>query len=110
VTLRRLAVTYDRFSSAGLPLAATTNLQLQGFEIRYPAQNPTSGGLAGRASHTVVAGESLIGVATATYGTPRSWRAVAEANGLDDPLRLTPGRQLYLPSREELASPEGAQR
>jgi nucleoid-associated protein YgaU len=110
VSLRRLAVTYDRFSSAGVPLAATTNLQLQGFEVRYPSTNPTSGGPAGRASHTVVAGENLVGLATATYGTPRSWRAVAEANGLDDPLRLTPGRQLYLPSREELASPEGARR
>jgi hypothetical protein len=110
VSLRRLAVTYDRFSPAGIPLAATANLQLQGFEVRYPPTNPSSGGPAGRAAHTVVAGENLIGLATAAYGTPHSWRAVAEANGLDDPLRLPPGRRLYLPSREELTDPEGARR
>jgi nucleoid-associated protein YgaU len=110
VSLRRLAVTYDRFSPAGIPLAATANLQLQGFEVRYPPTNPSSGGPAGRAAHTVVAGENLIGLATTAYGTPHSWRAVAEANGLDDPLRLPPGRRLYLPSRAELTDPEGARR
>jgi hypothetical protein len=107
VSLRRIAVTYDRFSPAGQPLAATANLQLQGYEIQYDYTNPTSGGLPGRAAHTVVAGENLVGLATSTYGTPRSWRALAVANGLDDPLRLPPGRQLYLPSREELNDPKG---
>ena len=44
-------------------------------------------------------GQTLAGIAAREYGDPRAWRAIAEANGLDDPLALAPGRHLVLPGR-----------
>ena len=51
-------------------------------------QNPTSGGVVGRRSVTIDAGDTLSAVAFAEYGNPNMWRALAEANNIDDPLRL----------------------
>jgi nucleoid-associated protein YgaU len=31
------------------------------------------------------------------YGDPTRWRAIAEANGIDDPLALRRGRTLSIP-------------
>jgi hypothetical protein len=56
----------------------------------------------GRSQHLLAEGENVIGVATAKYGTPHAWRAVADANGLDDPLRVRSGRMLHLPGPSEL--------
>jgi hypothetical protein len=64
--------------------------------------NPTSGGAPGRRSHIVTAGENLQAISTATFGAPKYWRAVAESNGLDDPLRVRPGQHIYLPNFGEL--------
>jgi nucleoid-associated protein YgaU len=69
--------------------------------------NPTSGGLPGRKRHIVGHGESLPLIAAQTYGHPGLWRAVAHANGIDDPFRMTPGRVLFLPSVSELSAAQG---
>jgi len=47
------------------------------------------------------AGDSLPAVAYREYGNPNLWRALAEANGVDDPLRLRPGTSLLVPSRSD---------
>ncbi|MGW7310516.1 peptidase M23, partial [Streptomyces sp. NPDC054835] len=36
------------------------------------------------------------------YGDATRWRVIAEANGIDDPMRLSPGTELLLPSAAEL--------
>jgi nucleoid-associated protein YgaU len=38
------------------------------------------------------------------YGDSAAWRAIAEANGIDDPTRLTNGVELVLPAAEEVRS------
>jgi len=50
--------------------------------------------------HTVADGDSLPSVAYANYGDATRWRTIAEANGIDDPLRLRRGHQLSIPSLE----------
>jgi nucleoid-associated protein YgaU len=106
VTVKDVNITYTKFGSDGVPLAATvTKITLQCYGPNRPGTNPTSGGLPGRSSHVLVSGESLVGLANSTYGSPRAWRALAEANGLDDPLRLAPGHPIYLPSPRELHQP-----
>jgi nucleoid-associated protein YgaU len=52
-------------------------------------------------THTVVEGDSLQSIAYAEYGNPGLWRAVAEVNGIDDPMRPPTGASLLLPSPEE---------
>jgi nucleoid-associated protein YgaU len=44
-------------------------------------------------------GQSLATIASAEYGDPRAWRIIADANGIDNPLRLAPGTRLLLPAR-----------
>ena len=50
----------------------------------------------------MVAGDSLASIAYREYGAPAYWRALAEANGIDDPLRLRPGTRLLVPPAEEV--------
>ena len=49
--------------------------------------------------HTVVQGDTLSGLAGAFLGDPAQWRLIAQANKIDDPLDLPPGKQLVIPSR-----------
>ncbi len=52
--------------------------------------------------HRVVAGDSLQSLAWREYGNATAWRAIAEANGIDDPSRLPAGTELVLPAAEEV--------
>jgi hypothetical protein len=103
-TLARCQVKYIRFDESGnaTRAEATITLNITPDTILDLLTNPTSGGAPGRRSHLVTAGESLPAVALHNYGEPKHWRAVAQTNGIDDPLRLRPGRHLYLPNPEEL--------
>jgi nucleoid-associated protein YgaU len=107
VLMTRAEVKYERFDITGTPIRATVSIDLQPVaENPLQQQNPTSGGLPGRSGHLMVSGDTLPGVALAAYGRPGRWRALAEANQLDDPLRVRPGSVLYVPSRSELADGE----
>jgi hypothetical protein len=95
---------YTMFMPDGTPLRAVCQLSLE--EIPVPEQqgtpakpqNPTSGSAHSTHAHTVIAGDSLASIAYDTYGDPTRWRDVAEANDINDPLRLTPGARLLLPA------------
>ena len=50
---------------------------------------------------TTVVGDTLQSVAFREYGRPTYWRAIAEANGIEDPLRLAAGTELLIPPRGE---------
>ncbi|GAB1644644.1 LysM peptidoglycan-binding domain-containing protein [Krasilnikovia sp. MM14-A1259] len=97
-------VTYTRFHPSGQPTRAevTIRMQQQPSLLSLLATNPTSAGLPGRKAHTVTAGDSLARIATDQYGAPGRWRQLAEANGIDDPLRVRPGDRVYLPNPEEM--------
>jgi nucleoid-associated protein YgaU len=49
-------------------------------------------------SHVVATGETLGAIAYRYYSDCATWRQIADANALDDPRRLMPGRQLTVPS------------
>jgi hypothetical protein len=102
VNLTSVKITYERFTSAGTPVRATADLGFQSAPDPPTPTNPTSGGLAGRRGHVVIAGENLQHIATANYGRPGAWRALAAANGIEDPLAVQPGMLIYLPASAEL--------
>lgn len=52
--------------------------------------------------HRVVAGDTLQSLAWREYGEASAWRAIAEANNIDDPSRLRSGTELVLPAAEEV--------
>ena len=97
-------VKYTLFTAAGLPIRATCTVTLEEISGDPPKQNPSSGGLVPRRVHTLVEGDTLAGIAYREYGDPSLWRAVAAANGIDDPMRLRPGSSLLLPAVDELAT------
>jgi nucleoid-associated protein YgaU len=107
--LKDVTITYVRFDSSGEPTRATVkvNIKEEPSLLAMLPTNPTSGGLPGRKRHVVSHGESLPLIAARSYGHPGLWRALAAANGIDDPFRMTPGRALLLPSVTELSGQGG---
>ncbi|MET9359021.1 LysM peptidoglycan-binding domain-containing protein [Streptomyces sp. NPDC006617] len=93
---------YTLFSTTGVPIRATCQVSLVEIPGPTKGQNPTSGALTAQRVHRVVAGDSLQSLAWREYGSANSWRAIAEANGIDDPSRLPTGTQLMLPAAEEV--------
>ncbi|MFF2625360.1 LysM peptidoglycan-binding domain-containing protein [Kitasatospora griseola] len=92
---------YTRFAHDGTPLRATCQVTLTEVGGADLGQNPTSGAIDPTGVHRVVAGDSLALIAWSAYGHPPGWRAIAEANGIDDPARLELGSVLTLPVMEE---------
>lgn len=95
-------VTYSLFGTTGVPIRATCRMSLHEIPSTTKGQNPTSGALTARSVHRVVAGDSLQSLAWREYGNASAWRAIAEANGIDDPTRLPTGIELVLPAAEEV--------
>jgi nucleoid-associated protein YgaU len=90
---------YQLFSSDGEPIRAKVTIAIKEYAPRTPGQNPTSGTLVPQHSRILRTGDTLASVAWEEYGDPTLWRELAEANGIDDPLRLAPGTQLLVPRR-----------
>jgi hypothetical protein len=104
--INQLNVQYLLFRADGTPIRATAKLELMQVEkaVAKPAPtspkkpgNPTTRGVADLRSHVVRDGDSLQSIAYASYGDPTRWRAIAEANGIDDPLALRRGHVLGVP-------------
>ena len=98
-----VTASYTLFSSTGVPIRARCKLSLNEIPTKTAGQNPTSGALTARRVHRVVAGDSLQSLAWREYGNANVWRAIAEANGIDDPARVRPGTELVLPAAEEVS-------
>jgi nucleoid-associated protein YgaU len=99
--LKQVSAKFTLFGGDGTPLRATANVTLEEVPDEPGAQNPSSGGVAGRRTHVVLEGDTLHSIAFGEYGDPALWRGVAAANGVDDPLRLAPGTRLLVPPRAE---------
>lgn len=121
VLLKTVTATYTRFAADGVPIRAKVTLRLEQCgeapasaagpgrpAVAKGAMNPTSGGLPGRSAHRLLETETLPGLARRTYGDATGWRAIAEANGVDDPLRLRPGTVLLLPAPIEVEPRRGS--
>ncbi len=94
-----LTLNFTYFSSTAVPLRARASLSLRQWqdEGRWRPQNPTSGTPAPHRVHQVALGETLDRLAARYYGDSTAWRVIARANGVIDPLRLTPGTVLVIP-------------
>jgi Contractile injection system tube protein len=99
VYLRQVTINYVRFApETGMPIRAEVRLNLyRSLSTPLPPTNPTSGGPPGRSAHVLDSSECLASLAAASYGRPGAWRRIAQANSIDDPLRVRPGTSVYLP-------------
>ena len=97
------------FHPNGEPIRATVDLELAQAEKASTAsssgagqpQNPTTRALRGLRVRRVRDGDSLPAIAYEAYGDPTRWRAIAQANHIDDPLRLRRGTELAIPRIDE---------
>lgn len=99
----QISTNFTMFLEDGTPTRATVDVTLKQVKDpgKFPAQNPTSGGVAGHKRHVVQQRETLDYIAAQEYGDAHHWRHIAEANGIDDPMRLAPGTVLALPPLSE---------
>ncbi len=95
--IESVSAKFTLFRQSGDPVRATCFVRL--VEIPDPPgrQNPSSGTLEVHRSHTTVVGDSLAGIAHHEYGDPTLWRVIAEANAIDDPMRVRAGTALLIP-------------
>lgn len=103
--IKTMSTTFTFFSTQGTPLRARVKLDLTQFmdEAAWPLQNPTSNTPDPHSVHQVQAGETLDRIAAVRYSDPGQWRAIAEANHILDPLKLTPGMLLVIPRLEAVS-------
>lgn len=101
--IKSMSVTYKRFL-LGTPVRAEVTLALEEVPLTLPGTNPTSGALASRRTHMVIEGDTLASIAFQEYKDPNKWRALAVANGIDDPMRVKPGTELLVPDPREAES------
>jgi hypothetical protein len=90
---------YTLFSPEGVPLRAVLTVSLREYKSlqqQIDEINPESPDHA--QTRLVQSGDTLSRIANAAYGDPTQWRAIADANDLDDPLDLRPGMILSIPA------------
>jgi hypothetical protein len=102
VVLTKVDVDFTRFTAQGMPVRATATIGCKVSVSKTKRQNPTSGGPPERTGLRLTDGQNIQGIARQRYGDPHRWRDLAEANGIDDPLRVRPGDLLFLPAPAEL--------
>ena len=89
-----LTQSFVLFDGSGTPLRANLTVILTEYPDPEKNQRETDPELTTR---VVKAGDTLSSIAGELYGDPGLWRTVADANGLDDPRRLQPGKRLTIP-------------
>jgi phage tail protein X len=104
----QLTVAFKMFHPNGEPIRADVKMSLKQAETASTASsnganrpgNPTTRANAGHGVHTVKDGDTLPSIAYQAYGNATAWRAIAEANDIENPLHLRRGRALSLPKLE----------
>lgn len=90
---------YTLFRRDGTPARGEVQVQMQQETERPMGQNPTSGGPPGRRTRQFIEGDNLQTIAYREYADPQLWRAIAEANDIDDPLSVPVGTYLLIPTK-----------
>jgi nucleoid-associated protein YgaU len=97
--LQQLQIQYTMFTAGGTPVRATATCTFkQWVSNSQDMKNQTLESSDVAKMWVVKRGDSLAMIAAAEYGDPRVWRIIADANGIDNPLGLTPGTRLLLPA------------
>ncbi|MGW7191562.1 CIS tube protein [Streptomyces sp. NPDC054838] len=99
--LSNLSVSYTLFDVDGKPRRPPCSVSSVVARCQPPAPTPRGGAPTARSTHTVVAGDSLAMLAWREYGDATAWRAIAEANRIDDPMALVPGSELVVPGLQD---------
>lgn len=90
---------FDYFNADGLPLRARLNVTLKGYDLISDLLASIPLLSSDRTKRWVFKlGDNLQRIAAQEYDDPREWRAIAEANQIDNPLTIPSGKGLIIPS------------
>lgn len=93
-----LSVKYSLFDTLGRPVRATASLSVR--QHTTASRQIAEAGLQPADSTSIITlreGDTLPSIAAREYGDASKWRPIAEANGVANPLALTPGQSLVVP-------------
>lgn len=91
------------FSSLGLPLRATVSLTLKEYKTLHEQIAELDLHSPDRTKmHVVREGETITRIAELAHGQSSDWRAIAQWNGIEDPLALETGQVLEIPSLAQM--------
>jgi hypothetical protein len=109
LVLESVSEEFNLFSPAGIPLRAKLTVSFrEAWTIEQQLTETPRHSSDRTKLHRVVRGETISQIALTEYSDPEQWRAIADANHLDNPRRLTPGVQLTIP-RNPSTAPGGGQ-
>ncbi|MDG0789518.1 LysM peptidoglycan-binding domain-containing protein [Cohnella ginsengisoli] len=92
---------FTMFLDTGIPVRATLNVTLRAVLSMTEQYQQVPRQSADRTKQkTLKQDEQLWMLAAEEYEDPSRWRAIAEANGIDNPRRLPAGRKLIIPRLE----------
>jgi hypothetical protein len=97
--ITNLSQKFTLFLDNGTPVRCTVDITLeQLIDVDDYAPQAPDGAVAGAAQQvvTAVAGDRLDAIAAAAGQAAESWREIAEANNIDDPLSIRPGQTLRI--------------
>ena len=96
--LERLDQKFTMFMEDGKPVRATLTCAFKEWRTNQQDQQQQHNQSSDIEKQTVMRrGDSLSAIAAEEYRDPGMWRPIAVANGIDDPLRIRPGRRLSIP-------------
>jgi hypothetical protein len=95
--LESVSQRFIMFRPSGMPVRARLTVVFKEF-ARLEVQIEEGLFIGPPTVRNIVEGETLSQLAHDYLGDPGAWRDIAEANGIDDPLNLQPGRQIVIPT------------
>ena len=102
--VQSVSQSFPTMSQSGVPTRLSCDVTINEIPIPILGQNPTSGALDVHRVHRVATGDTLQSMAWREYGDATKWRAIAEANDIDDPMRLEIGQELLIPTSPDRRS------
>jgi hypothetical protein len=96
--LQQFEQTFTLFTENGTPVRAKLSCTFMEWWIDYKTLNEQIAKEEISKIHVVKSGETLSSIADEKCHDPKSWRPIAEVNGIDDPRVLIPGTVLLLPT------------
>lgn len=97
--LESLKQQFTLFTDKGMPVRARLSCSFKEFQLTQDElqRNPQRGSFPVQA-YTAKAGDTLSGIAGRVWQDPAKWRLIADANDIENPRKLVPGRVLIVPA------------
>lgn len=96
--IRTLNVRYTMFLNDGTPVRAEVQLTLEQYAPNSgTTTHARSSAVSDVQSHWVRKGDTAQSIAANSYGDPREWRRVCDANKITDPMKIPAGSRITVP-------------